>query len=118
MPKKITWWGGKEAKFPGVRKNWRDYDWLAHDALSDEIPNISFVPISASPPHTFLTYKSTDLDEIIVNKATKTGPTVNGNIALLDTETLGGDIVDSGHQLEDFSITEFDGGVFDDTQEY
>lgn len=117
MPKKINWAGNKEAKFAGVRKNYRDFNWVANAAISDDIPYIRFPDVSGTT-EVFLTYRDYELDNIIRFKATKTGPTTNGNIALLDKINLNGDLYDSGVQITDFSINEFDGGIYDNSQEY
>ena len=114
MPKKINWAGNKEAKFPGVRKNYKDYHWQANEALTDEIPYILEVDIEKIEVYRT---KETDIN-LVLDKATKVGPTVNGNIVLLDVDNLDGDIYDSGVQIEDFSITEFNGGVYDNDGEY
>jgi hypothetical protein len=58
-----------------------------------------------------------EADDILIDKATKVGPTVNGNIALLDVNNLNGDLYDSGVQLSDLSVDIFDGGMFDNTGE-
>ena len=96
--------GQKDAKYPAVRKSYRDYDWRHHDVITDQI-TIDF-------EEKMRVYVTNEVDRIFLDKATKTIPTRHANIALLDVNNLNGDLYDSGKQFEEINITELDGGTF------
>lgn len=103
--------GARDAKFSGVRKNYRDYNWVNEGVYTDDIPYPLAYP-------KFLTITKEEFDTVLkyyLDKANKTGPTVNGNIALLDAE---GDILDSGVQPSDIDPNLLDGGYFSDEGEF
>lgn len=65
-------------------------------------------PLNVEPPK-MLVYTVEEFDALIFDKATKTGPTDHGNIALLD---ISGDLVDSGIHPNDFFVCSISGGTF------
>lgn len=80
-------------------KPWQHNDVYSHD------------PVYLSPAErTMITYTVEEFDQLIADKANKTGETTQGNIALLSAGV--GDLVDSGVHPSDLVVCVIDCGEF------
>jgi hypothetical protein len=80
-------------------KPWQHNDVYSYDPLPITIPD-----------RTMITYRVEEFDPLVINKATKTGETTQGNIALLSDNE--GDLVDSGVHPSDLVVCVIDCGEF------
>lgn len=97
--KKITINFGSQVPKTYKGKEWSK--WIHNNVFCDERPPDIDI---------FQTYTKEEFDSLIINKATKTIPTHDNNIALLNN--IDGDLVDSGIPIEDIEFDTIDNGVF------
>ena len=88
--------------YPVVTLIRSNYPWQHNDVYSRDIREIKKRQVS--------TYTTEEFDQLIIDKATKTGETQHGNIALLNG--VDGDLVDSGIHPNDLITNTIDFGTF------
>lgn len=80
-------------------KPWQHNDVYSHDPINPVLPM-----------RTMITYTVEEVEQLLIDKANKTGETTHGNIALLSDEE--GDLVDSGIHPSELIVCVVDCGEF------